>query len=621
MIYTVLPLDEPTFDIDANTRTIAVPNDFKKNGISVQGDQVSEIIYFTIDRYVDAMDLYRDDVQIVIQWETAPSVSTSKAASVSDKGISIAYLKDISLFKTEGKMLFGWALNSNITKNAGAIKFSVRFYKLNGQKELDFSFSTLTATATIQPGLDYTWQAGSFAETVFDDSIMIKGRIKDSVQPDDAGEADPPAFLEGLDLPSAFAITRTDAEGKEVNYKAIDLEKITDSTGDVVLQRDFIVQATGEGYISYEWKKASLDDDTTFVPIETDAGFEYVLTDDTNYSGEKLYYTKEVTEGIESYKTFSIAPGSIGSEIPADIKATLYERVGYCKAKTTGIYVVKVRNKVGLASAYLEDSVLVPGPDEDTFEVSLPEGQELSVYLTDGAEGAGMATIKVLGKTAVVDVVENGEVKKPGDTIVYTWTQGETTTEPIEIRNVENAVAQEYSIPGVAAEDRAQYDEDITASIYATRNGDNTKVITKVFRVTDKAHAPIVELGPKLDFKVQNGNTVNITATVTNYADIKHNGKGDEITFEWYKAVFNGDDTAVDPLANDELIINPVMNVSEDGVCTLTFDTLTTAVEGSELAKSGAYYCVVTNKVNDSTAANDLSTLTIDNCIGITVGE
>ena len=65
-IYRVLPLDEPTFDIDANTRQITIPEEFRKNGISVQGDQISEIIFFTIDRYVDTMDLYRDDINIVI---------------------------------------------------------------------------------------------------------------------------------------------------------------------------------------------------------------------------------------------------------------------------------------------------------------------------------------------------------------------------------------------------------------------------------------------------------------------------------------------------------------------------------------------------------------------------
>ena len=86
-IYTVLPLDEPVFSIDTNTRKITVPIEFSKNGVSVQGDEVSEIIYFSVDRYSDAMDLYRDDIHIAIQWETAPD---AKGHTV--KGIS----KDIT---------------------------------------------------------------------------------------------------------------------------------------------------------------------------------------------------------------------------------------------------------------------------------------------------------------------------------------------------------------------------------------------------------------------------------------------------------------------------------------------------------------------------------------------
>ena len=37
-IYTVLPLDEPVFSIDTNTRKITVPAEFSKNGVSVQGE-------------------------------------------------------------------------------------------------------------------------------------------------------------------------------------------------------------------------------------------------------------------------------------------------------------------------------------------------------------------------------------------------------------------------------------------------------------------------------------------------------------------------------------------------------------------------------------------------------
>ena len=72
-LFKILPLDEPTFNIDANTREISVPEVFRKNGVGVQGDQLAETLFFTIDRYFDTTDLYRDDIKGIIQWETAPS--------------------------------------------------------------------------------------------------------------------------------------------------------------------------------------------------------------------------------------------------------------------------------------------------------------------------------------------------------------------------------------------------------------------------------------------------------------------------------------------------------------------------------------------------------------------
>ena len=61
-------------------------------------------------------------------------------------------------------MIFGWPLNSHITKNPGTVKFAVRFYKLqpdeNGNPEITFSMSTLTQSVTINPALDYTIKDG-----------------------------------------------------------------------------------------------------------------------------------------------------------------------------------------------------------------------------------------------------------------------------------------------------------------------------------------------------------------------------------------------------------------------------------------------------------------------------
>ncbi|MBE6148244.1 MAG: hypothetical protein E7167_01835 [Firmicutes bacterium] len=179
-IYTVLPLDEPVFSIDTNTRKITVPTEFAKNGISVQGDEVSEILYFSVDRYTDSMDLYRKDINIAIQWETAPD---SKGKTI--QGISKEWIRDISSLKQEGKMLFGWAVNSELTNNPGAIKFSIRFYHFDEEQKLDFSLNTLTASAVINPSIDYKFdENGESSVQIIDSSNLIKNRLKDSVTPD-----------------------------------------------------------------------------------------------------------------------------------------------------------------------------------------------------------------------------------------------------------------------------------------------------------------------------------------------------------------------------------------------------------------------------------------------------
>jgi hypothetical protein len=55
--YTMLPLDEAAFTVDANTRAITVPPEFLANGVGVQGDKYAEILYFVVDRFFDISDL------------------------------------------------------------------------------------------------------------------------------------------------------------------------------------------------------------------------------------------------------------------------------------------------------------------------------------------------------------------------------------------------------------------------------------------------------------------------------------------------------------------------------------------------------------------------------------
>ena len=84
-----LPLDEDLFEINANTRAIEIPSSFSANGVGVQGDETAEIVYFSIDRYFDHMDLANEDMNIVIQWET------KDANGETITGISPNFGKDI----------------------------------------------------------------------------------------------------------------------------------------------------------------------------------------------------------------------------------------------------------------------------------------------------------------------------------------------------------------------------------------------------------------------------------------------------------------------------------------------------------------------------------------------
>ena len=43
-IFTILPATEQTFNIDADKRSIAIPENFAKYGVGVQGDEIAEIL-------------------------------------------------------------------------------------------------------------------------------------------------------------------------------------------------------------------------------------------------------------------------------------------------------------------------------------------------------------------------------------------------------------------------------------------------------------------------------------------------------------------------------------------------------------------------------------------------
>lgn len=142
-----LPLDEPLFDIDANSRKITVPAEFKSNGVSVQRDHLAEVIFFRIERYFDYTDLSTCD--IVINWKMGAKEGKTTRF--------IKFEKVFTIDETQSSyVVFGWPINDIVTEKSGTLSFAVEFFKTEGtgdSKEVIYRFNTLPATINVKDGL------------------------------------------------------------------------------------------------------------------------------------------------------------------------------------------------------------------------------------------------------------------------------------------------------------------------------------------------------------------------------------------------------------------------------------------------------------------------------------
>ena len=454
-VYAILPLDEPYFEIDADTRVITVPSEFKKNGISVKGDQIAEIVFFTIDRYYDTTDLYDDDIKIYIQWE-APN---------GDKGLYPAIFKDITILSDQGKMLFGWTIDNKITKNSGTMKFSVRFIRTmlnsDNQQEIVFSLSTLTANAIINPGLDFEFNGDISAVELIDNEQLVRNRFKDStyIDNDDAYSAEFPRFL--VNIPASADVFDTVEEGENI-FLFVDLKD--DATTPYYA---FVANATSDdgGIITYEWYRA--DANAGIAGDAISGNITYVKTADTVWDASKTYYTKTIASEVESYEPYlGFTPGE---EIPTDEEAVeYYEKASSVTATRTGNYWVKAKNRKGRASQTLTSNLVrIPGPEALSVaiddELSIDENTgDYQVYL----DGEGAFELEITGSTTRL-----GHDEGIGDKITYTWSEGDLEQPRNTVAN--NGVANSYAAT-IEEADRKLYDETFKVTVIASRNGDST---------------------------------------------------------------------------------------------------------------------------------------------------
>lgn len=368
--YTILPLDEETFDIDANTREITVPTSFK-NGVGVQGDQVAEIIYFSIDRYFDATDLNTQN--IYIEWRNANG----------DEGLSKEYVRDLTTLPN--KIIFGWPLSAEITDSYGTVEFAVRFYSVKDtdgdKKEIVYSFATKPARITINKTMNFEITDDSIP--VYDATDMIVSRFQNSEATDEESTVDAPIFFDRWKLVGGDNYNISDDDGYDLITETYALK----------------TQAYGTGSITYYLQVSEPDkDEWTNAPYEKPL---YELTEDTEKVDNKTYYTQILDESgkVTGYQVYE-------GELPTASNTTVYEKFGLYYVNDAGKYRMRAQNRVGANYANAISDVLVfPAPIAPIVDTSTAH-----IILEAQEDGTNTATL-----TAPII----GEL--PTGTIYYQW--------------------------------------------------------------------------------------------------------------------------------------------------------------------------------------------------------
>ena len=129
--------DEELFEIDLNTRMIKGPE-----WLSLKEDHESQLLYFSVDRFYDNIDL--SNAVCVIQYETIHKDTKEKY-----KGVYFVPLYDLLTLADEEKMILVWQIKNSVSQSATSVKYNFRFYKLDSEGFLIYNLNTLPATSKI----------------------------------------------------------------------------------------------------------------------------------------------------------------------------------------------------------------------------------------------------------------------------------------------------------------------------------------------------------------------------------------------------------------------------------------------------------------------------------------
>ena len=149
--YASLPAAETVYEINLNTRRISAPK-----MLSIEKDHKAEVIYFSVDRFADYMDLAH----------TCCIIQYNVTRRIDGKVVNKTYFYPVPFFDiykkaSEKKIIFPWCLDASVTSASGIVEFSICFFKIgtrindNGQAEQIYTYklSTLPAKSEVVKGI------------------------------------------------------------------------------------------------------------------------------------------------------------------------------------------------------------------------------------------------------------------------------------------------------------------------------------------------------------------------------------------------------------------------------------------------------------------------------------
>ena len=362
--YGILPLDEPYYEINANTRVITAPNNFS---VQVQGDEIAETIYFKINRYFDTTDLSQQ--KIYIQWELPDSKKT--------KGYSQPWIVDIE--SEPGYVVFGWALTSIVTQVAGNVRFSVRFCNIDTDNTISYSLSTLTSILPIKTGLTLDFNDAEIIED------KAENRFKNGLLSGIVPASKPIISFQNFENDAYYFIVNNDDTSTEDSYQL----QITGISPDA-------------GSLNYSWYKI---DSTTGKAelVEKTSDFimgEYKVTQDinNNFIVNETYPLETFIKEYYCFLNDNGEPPTLIDEVDdvrnifdTDIgELSIYVPIYTYDVTSPGYYYCAITNKVGLQSDHIKsNTAYFPMPIDPTPSHSEPvrEGLllPLGTQLTDSS--------------------------------------------------------------------------------------------------------------------------------------------------------------------------------------------------------------------------------------------